>query len=231
MEGWIKLYRQISENKFWTCEPFSRGQAWIDLLLLANHDYGFFYCREHKVEVQRGQVGWSEMKLAKRWQWSRSKVSRFLKDLEKEHQIVQQKSKSYSTIQILNYDKFQEKKQQQDIRKTSEKQQQDTNKNENNEKNEKKKREVRPTFEEVKEYCSERGNKVNPQKWYDHYTSNGWRVGKNPMKDWKASVRKWEINNQNFENHDDNKKDSRGTAIGNPRSNSPSFNYAADWND
>lgn len=49
-----------------------------------------------------------------------------------------------------------------------------------------------PTLDEVKEYCSERGNKVDPERWFDYYTSNGWKVGKNPMKDWKAAVRTWE---------------------------------------
>ena len=49
-----------------------------------------------------------------------------------------------------------------------------------------------PTLEDVKAYCSERKNKVDPERWYDYYTSNGWKVGKNPMKDWKAAVRTWE---------------------------------------
>lgn len=49
-----------------------------------------------------------------------------------------------------------------------------------------------PTLDEVKEYCSERGNKVDPERWFDYYTSNGWKVGKNPMRDWKAAVRTWE---------------------------------------
>jgi hypothetical protein len=49
-----------------------------------------------------------------------------------------------------------------------------------------------PTLEEVKAYCLERNKGVNPQKWYDHYTSNGWMVGKTKMKDWKAAVRTWE---------------------------------------
>ena len=52
----------------------------------------------------------------------------------------------------------------------------------------------KPTLEEVTAYCTERGNKVNPQKWLDHYESNGWKVGRNPMKDWKAAVRTWEQN-------------------------------------
>ena len=51
-----------------------------------------------------------------------------------------------------------------------------------------------PTLEEVQAYCSERGNRVDPQRWYDHYSANGWKVGKNTMKDWKASVRTWERN-------------------------------------
>lgn len=49
-----------------------------------------------------------------------------------------------------------------------------------------------PTLDEVKAYCRERQNGVNPEKFIDHYTSNGWKVGKNPMKDWKAAVRTWE---------------------------------------
>ena len=51
---------------------------------------------------------------------------------------------------------------------------------------------VHPTLEEVKAYCIERGNDVDPHKWMDYYTANGWKVGRNPMKDWKASVRYWE---------------------------------------
>ena len=49
-----------------------------------------------------------------------------------------------------------------------------------------------PTVEEVASYCRERQNDVNPQRFVDHYTSVGWKVGKNPMKDWKAAVRTWE---------------------------------------
>lgn len=51
---------------------------------------------------------------------------------------------------------------------------------------------TRPSLEEVKAYCSERSSPVDPEAWMDHYTSNGWMVGKNPMRDWKAAVRTWE---------------------------------------
>jgi len=50
----------------------------------------------------------------------------------------------------------------------------------------------KPTIDEVKAYCQERGKGVNPEAWFAHYESNGWRVGKNPMKDWKGAVRTWE---------------------------------------
>lgn len=49
-----------------------------------------------------------------------------------------------------------------------------------------------PTLEEVKAYCKERGNHVDAERWFDYYTSNGWKVGKNQMKDWRAAVRTWE---------------------------------------
>lgn len=51
-----------------------------------------------------------------------------------------------------------------------------------------------PTVEEVRAYCRERGNSVNPETFVDFYTGKGWMVGKNKMKDWKAAVRTWEKN-------------------------------------
>ena len=53
---------------------------------------------------------------------------------------------------------------------------------------------VKPTLEELTAYCKERGNRVNPERFLDYYNSNGWKVGRNPMKDWKATVRNWEKN-------------------------------------
>lgn len=55
-----------------------------------------------------------------------------------------------------------------------------------------KKQFVKPTVEQVEEYCKERGNGIDPNKWMAHYESNGWKAGRNSMKDWKAAVRTWE---------------------------------------
>lgn len=58
----------------------------------------------------------------------------------------------------------------------------------------KRKRFEKPTLSEIKAYCIERGNKVDAQHFFDYYESNGWRVGKNSMKNWQAAVRTWEKN-------------------------------------
>lgn len=51
---------------------------------------------------------------------------------------------------------------------------------------------VPPTVEEVAAYCNVRGNRVDPQAFVDFYTSKGWRIGKESMRDWRAAVRTWE---------------------------------------
>ena len=54
-----------------------------------------------------------------------------------------------------------------------------------------------PTVEEVSAYCKERKNGVDPQRFVDFYASKGWKVGQNPMRDWKAAVRTWEQRDNN----------------------------------
>ena len=70
---------------------------------------------------------------------------------------------------------------------------------------------IKPTLQEIQSYCQERRNSVNPEKWLNHYESNGWKVGKNPMKDWKAAVRTWE--NSEFSNPEQKPTDSLATQI------------------
>lgn len=54
---------------------------------------------------------------------------------------------------------------------------------------------VPPSVDEVRAYCQERNNLVDPEKFVDYYTARGWKIGKNAMKDWRAAVRTWERNN------------------------------------
>lgn len=55
----------------------------------------------------------------------------------------------------------------------------------------------KPTIDEIKAYCQERSNSVDPDKFYNYYESNGWKVGKNPMKNWKSAVITWEKSGYN----------------------------------
>jgi len=141
MAGWIKLQRKLLDNPIWTCEHFSRGQAWVDLIFLANYEFSFFYKRGVKIEVQTGQVARSEVELADRWKWSRTKVRKFINDLEKEQQVIRQKSNVTQLLTIVNYEEYQKKEQQtgqqKDSRKTAERQQKNTLKEEEEYKEEK----------------------------------------------------------------------------------------------
>jgi len=107
--GWIKLHRSSFENKLYFSEPFTRWQAWCDLILLANHKEGIFYVRGVQVKVPRGTVGHGINDLSTRWKWSRGKVERFMQYLEHEtvKQIVRQKNNVTTLISILNYEKHQ----------------------------------------------------------------------------------------------------------------------------
>jgi hypothetical protein len=105
--GWVKIHRSICDNPLWLSEPFTRGQAWADLIILANHKDGFIRARGVRIDVKRGQVGWSQIKLSDRWKWSRGKTKRFLNELEMDQQIIQQKNNVTTLLSITNYNEYQ----------------------------------------------------------------------------------------------------------------------------
>lgn len=141
-QGWISIYRGIQTSWLWDEKPFTKGQAWIDLLLLANYQEKKFLLGNETIEVNTGDIITSEVRLSARWGWSRTKVRSFLSLLEKEHMITQKKDSKKTAINIVNYSKFQDtqtaKKQQKDSKKTAKEQQKDTNNKVNKENNENK---------------------------------------------------------------------------------------------
>ena len=110
-KGYIKLFRCLQDNELWQQKPFSKGQAWVDLLLLTNYKDGGYWLRGIYIKVLRGQCGWSQVRLAERWGWSRDKVRRYLKHLENESQIkcetIQQNEYLSSLITMVNHDLYQ----------------------------------------------------------------------------------------------------------------------------
>lgn len=216
-EGWIKLHRKIFENVYYFSEEFTRSQAWVDMILLANHRPNMFFQRGIKVVVQRGEIGWSVEKLAVRWKWSRGKVERFLKELETSGQIVRQKTNITTLISIVNYDTYQDDSNADDTAdsKPNSKadghqtvKQTDTNKNDKKEKNDKndkknvgdkkpgnfskknKKEFIPPVLDEVEAYFILNGfTKELAGRFFKHYATAEWHDARsNKVRNWKQKA-------------------------------------------
>ena len=139
-QGWIALHREIQEHWMWKDKPFSKGQAWIDLLMLANHSDNKFLLGNELVEVKTGSFITSELKLMERWGWGNTKVRSFLNLLETDGMIKKFSDKKKSVITIVNYSVYQgsqsTSKVQTKHKQSTNKVQAKTNNNENNENNE-----------------------------------------------------------------------------------------------
>ena len=97
-DGWIKIWRKIADSPMWLEEPFTKGQAWIDLLLLATaSDHVSRYKGRNKT-YKSGTVHFSLRYLATRWGWSRNKVYRFIDRLQKDGMIEYQSRTSNGTL-------------------------------------------------------------------------------------------------------------------------------------
>lgn len=109
MNGWIKLHRRIEKHWLWPHdEPYSRSEAWEDLLMAANHKENSILFRDELIHIKRGEFVTSIRKLSDKWTWSRKRVSRFLKRLEKEEMVTQKRSQRYTRINITNYSRYQD---------------------------------------------------------------------------------------------------------------------------
>ena len=142
MQGWIKLHRIIREHAFFKeRRNFSRFEAWIDMLLEANHTGRQFLLGNEIINCERASFITSEVKLMERWRWSKTKVRAFLKLLEDEQMIVKKTDRKKTTITIVKYDVYQgEGTTEEPIKnrqETTKRPQKDTTKNVKKEKNEK----------------------------------------------------------------------------------------------
>jgi hypothetical protein len=192
MNGWIRTYRKLKEWQWY--KKRDMVHLFIHLLLSANHKDGKWMDQE----VKRGQLITGRKQLRKETGISEQSIRTLLNKLISTSEITIKSTNKYSIITICNYDSYQgndfddnqqnnqQPNQQLTNNQPTTNQQLTTNKNVKNNKN------VIPTIEEVKLYCLERKNQVDPIKWFDFYTSKGWMIGKNKMKDWRAAVRTWE---------------------------------------
>lgn len=105
--GWILLHRSIIDNWVWDDKPFSFGQAWIDLILRANHEDGKIYIKGRLVTVRRGQMWTSTRSLAERWGWKTDKVTSFMRVLEQDKMITRKPTQWGTLLTVEKYDNFQ----------------------------------------------------------------------------------------------------------------------------
>lgn len=208
MKGWICLHRCIQDHWIW--QDAHRFKWWVDLLLRANNKDAKVLIDGSLIDCKRGQFITSLSKLADEWMVSRDTVRRFLDTLESDTMIIRVSTHKMTQITICNYESYQDVSTTDNTTdNTTDRQltiqQTDTNNNiyniptsrniSNSNREGGKKTQTKfipPTLEEVAAYCAERGKGVNAEKWFNHYTTVGWMVGKNRMKDWRAAVRKWE---------------------------------------
>lgn len=138
--GWISIHRKIQDNIIWNDKPFNRGAAWIDLIMLANHENKKIIFNGSMVEIKRGEKITSLRKLSERWGWSRGKTKKFLNLLKDENMIEFKTDHQKTTYKIVNYNVYQNEdldkrateKPLNDQQKATEKPLNDTNNNINN---------------------------------------------------------------------------------------------------
>ena len=130
MQGWVKIHRDLLDNELWSDKPFTKGQAWVDLLLLANHKDKNVLIGSHTEMVERGSFITSELKLMERWGWGRKKVKLFLNFLESQKMIERNANNKRTVITIVNYGFYQDcdlpKEQQKNRKRTAKEQQRDS---------------------------------------------------------------------------------------------------------
>lgn len=140
MAGWVKVHRDIQNCWIWEDKPFSRGQAFIDLILMVNHEDKKIMFNGSLIEIKRGSGITSLRKLGDNWGWSSKKVKHFLEQLQSDKMLSYKSDSKKTLVTIENYSLYQsrdfEKKHQSDSeenqKKTkgnSEENQKKTNKN------------------------------------------------------------------------------------------------------
>lgn len=105
--GWIKLFRKIIDCDWYKSRPFDKTHAWVDLLLSASFETKEYMRRGRKLTVAPGGVISTCDELCDRWGWSRSKVLRYLDELETLQQITTDRSNCATVIYIQNWTEYQ----------------------------------------------------------------------------------------------------------------------------
>ncbi|SDZ24253.1 hypothetical protein [Tindallia californiensis] len=106
-KGFVKLHRDIQEHWLWGKDTFSKGQAFMDMVMLASHEEVTFPHGNQLITLQRGQFLSSIEKLAKKWGWGEKKARNFFNLLIRDGMLSKDSTKRFTVFTILNYEKWQ----------------------------------------------------------------------------------------------------------------------------
>jgi hypothetical protein len=191
MSGWIKIHRSITNHWLYSEKRvYSKLEAWYDMLIAVNYSDSKTLIKGKLYEVKRGQSIMSLDSWAKRWNWDKSKVRRFLNTLQNDNMIELKSDTITTQLTICNYESYQGER---NTDETPVKRKRNTGETQTTliEERKEEKKFIIPTFNDVLEYCMQNNLDVDGVKFINFYESKGWMVGKNKMKDWKAAVRTW----------------------------------------
>jgi|OpeIllAssembly_1097287.scaffolds.fasta_scaffold156935_2 hypothetical protein len=181
MSGWIKIHRQILDWEWYSDNNAFR--VFMHLILKANHKEK----RYKGIELNCGSVITSRDILSLETGLSVQQIRTALDKLKSTNEITIETSSKGTIIQVVNYAKYQLSTNESTNEQPTNNQQVTTNNKE------KKERSIfkAPSLEELNAFCLENNLELNASDFLNYYDSNGWMVGKNKMKDWKATVRRW----------------------------------------
>ena len=199
MSGFFKIERDFLGSPFWLSEEFTKPQAWIDLIGLANYADKTKYYKGTFQKVKRGQIVTSQQALANRWKWSRHRVSDFLRTLEAAEMVTTERTTNGTLLTVVNYGFYQSDGsakgprtgQRKDTGGTFDGHRRDIQEESKERKEIKKGYTTPPTRADVAAYIEEKGLQVDPDRFMDYYEAIGWEINGRPIKDWRAACRRW----------------------------------------
>jgi len=194
-EGYIKIYRKLKDWEWFTDSVTL--MVFIYCLTSANWKDGKF----KGIDVPRGSFITGRKKMAERLNISEQSLRTAINHLKSTNEITIKSTNKFSLVTIVNWEKYQDFEEELTNKTTNKMSNEQPTTNQQlttiEERNNIKRNNnifIKPTLEEVRAYCEERNNNVDPETFINFYESKGWLIGKNKMKDWKAAVRTWEKN-------------------------------------
>ena len=105
--GWVPVFRSLQDHWVWSNdEPFSKGQAWVDLMLSVNHEEKKILVNGRVIVIKPGQRWTSYRTLAKSWGWSKDRVKRYIKLLKSDGMLFTDETPNGTLLTLANWEVY-----------------------------------------------------------------------------------------------------------------------------